>query len=75
MHLAVVELATGKTVWEDDGRQKLAGFAVEPTGAAFAIFYTENDQVAHPVVQVVLVYGYGTGVSRAVGIPGRFVRP
>ncbi len=72
VQLAVVDLATGRIVWQSDSTQELAGYAVEPAGSGFAIQFTHDDQVPHPFVSVVMVDGTG----KAIAIPGTiFDRP
>jgi hypothetical protein len=71
-HLAVVEVATGNVVWRYDGDQMLSGFAVEPTGAGFAVMLQlPRDQNAHPTVSLIFVSGDG----QAHPVPGQFDHP
>ena len=70
-HLAIVDLS-GRILWRYDGDQALAGFVTEPSGAAFAVMLqAPRGEQLHASVSVIVAYAYG----RAVGIPGRWIKP
>lgn len=70
--ISVVQVATGKVIWQYAGNSGMAGFFTQPTGPAFAIMLQQlTDQTQHPQVTVVMVFLDGN----SVGLPGPLVRP
>ncbi len=70
-HLAVIDLATGKTVWRYDSDNEFVHVFTEPGGAAFAIVLSGNGQVRDFPITTFIVYPDGGTVD----LPAGYLRP
>lgn len=70
MHLDVIDLATGKTIWRYDTDKQYVQFFAQPGGSALAIVLTGNFARNFPAT-VLIVYPDG----RSIELPGGYLRP
>ncbi len=65
----VLDLQTGRVVWQGEGTSALSAFAVQPAGNSFALALGEPGQGNQPAT-ILIVYGDG---SRPAKLPGLLV--
>jgi hypothetical protein len=65
----VLDLQTGRVVWQGEGTSALSAFAVQPAGNSFALALAEPGQGNQPAT-ILIIYGDG---SRPAKLPGLLI--